>query len=196
MTYLDSALETQPRQFIMDTASDLFKKGEPGSMSFERHVLHWEDGTDPLRIEFYMITHRGKFIHEGREVGEGLFYHYKEAQKLLWPAEYHNRWTDLILSEILNNTITVVTGPKDCVAGHTRILNPITGEQPTIEYLYQNGIAPVVMTQLGPSEATIPFLKGEKELFEVLLSDGSKFTATENHFVLTDSGYAPISSIV
>jgi hypothetical protein len=78
-----------------------------------RYGLEFPADADALRIEFHMIQCGGKFIHKGKEVGNGLFFHYKEAQRLLWPDEYHNRWTDLILGEILNNTITIVTGPKD-----------------------------------------------------------------------------------
>jgi hypothetical protein len=66
-------------------------------MPFEKYGLTWPDDTDLLDIEFYCIRNGGKFQFKGKEVGEGLFYHYKESQKLLWPTEYHNYWTDLIL---------------------------------------------------------------------------------------------------
>ena len=85
---------------------------------FRKYGLDWEDGTDLLQIEFWMIEKGGRFVHDGDEVGEGLFYHYKEAQRLLWPREYHNYWTDRILKEILQNTITALMGPKD--TGKTR----------------------------------------------------------------------------
>lgn len=41
------------------------------------------------------------------------FEHYKNAQKLLWPTHDHHRWSDLILSTILQERLTIVTGPKD-----------------------------------------------------------------------------------
>jgi hypothetical protein len=88
---------------------------------FERYGTEWPDETDPLVIEFHMIQHGGRFKHKGKDVGNGLFFHYREAEKLLWPTEYENRWTDLILTEILNNTITIVTGPKD--TGKTRSIS-------------------------------------------------------------------------
>lgn len=160
-----------------------------------KYQIEFDDDWSDLAIEFHMIRNGGRFQFEGEEVGEGLFYHYKAAQALLWPSEYTHRWTDLILSEILGNTITAITGPKDCVAGHTRILNPITGDQPTIDELCNSNTEPIVMTQLGPIKATVPFLKGEKELFEVKCDDGSKFTATANHFVLTNAGYVPVASL-
>jgi hypothetical protein len=88
---------------------------------FERYNAEWPDDADALKIEFHIIQQGGKYISGGKEVGLGLFHHYREATKLLWPDEYLNRWTDLILSEIINNTITVVTGPKDC--GKTRTIS-------------------------------------------------------------------------
>jgi hypothetical protein len=90
-------------------------------MPFEKYGLTWPDDTDLLDIEFYCIRNGGKFQFKGKEVGEGLFYHYKESQKLLWPTEYHNYWTDLILKEVLDNTITCVMAAKDC--GKTRTLS-------------------------------------------------------------------------
>jgi len=73
--------------------------------------MDWEDGTDELRIEFYCIQKGGSFEHAGKQVGQSLFHHYREAIKFLWPDEYMHRWTDLILSEILNNTITPINPP-------------------------------------------------------------------------------------
>jgi hypothetical protein len=87
-------------------------------MALEKYGMSFPDGTDPLALEFLMIQRGGRFEHNGRMVGEGLFQHYKSAQLLVWPEDYHHRWTDLILSEIINNTITAVQGPKD--TGKTR----------------------------------------------------------------------------
>src|SRR6267142_2929514 len=86
-------------------------------MPIEQYGIFWSEQSDPLKREFFMIQNGGRFDHNGRTVGNGLFFHYKEAEKLIWD-DYHNRWTDLTLTEILNNTITVITGPKD--TGKTR----------------------------------------------------------------------------
>lgn len=88
---------------------------------FWKYGLGWPEGTDPLQIEFYMIQNGGKFGFEGQDVGNGLFFHYKEAQKLLWPEDYHHYWSDLILSEILQNTITPIMGPKDTGKTHVAL---------------------------------------------------------------------------
>lgn len=86
----------------------------------ERYGAKWPQSMSELEVEFYCIrkggTWRGK---SGNECGAGLFAHYKRAQQIIWPDDYHHRWSDLELQEILNNTITVVTGPKD--TGKTRV---------------------------------------------------------------------------
>ena len=52
-----------------------------------------------------------------------------------------------------------------------------------------------MMTLGGPILADVPFIKGTAELFEVILDDGSKFTATANHRVLTPDGYRFVSEL-
>lgn len=88
----------------------------------EKYGTIWK-GLDALQIEFGCIIKGGKWIGKrGQECGLGLFHHYKEAQKLLWPDDYHHRWSDLELDEILNNTITVITGPKDTGKTHVALV--------------------------------------------------------------------------
>lgn len=83
-----------------------------------KYGLQWEPLLSDVEIERYMIQHGGRWDREGVTVGEGLFHHYKSLQTLLWPEDDHHRWSDLILTEILNNTITCILGPKD--SGKTR----------------------------------------------------------------------------
>jgi len=72
--------------------------------TFEKYGLVWEDNTNPLEIERYCI--RNSF-------GLGLFHHFKEMQTLCWPEDDHHRWSDLILSNVIENRITVVCGCRD-----------------------------------------------------------------------------------
>ncbi len=55
----------------------------------------------------------------GKLIGEGLFHHYRKLDELLWPEDYRHRWSDLIFKTILENKITLVTGPRD--SGKTRV---------------------------------------------------------------------------
>lgn len=90
---------------------------------------------------------------------------------------------------------TALNGCAACVAGHTKLLNPITGEEPTIQELCERQIAPVVMTLNGPAIAGIPFLKGQDDLYEVVLVNGKRFTATGEHQVLTPFGFRLVASM-
>ncbi len=79
-----------------------------------RYNLEWREGTRALDIELYCIRHGGQWKNaSGATLGEGLFHHYKEAQKLLWREDDHHRWSDLTLQTILDNDVTVLMGCSD-----------------------------------------------------------------------------------
>src|SRR5690348_14637106 len=88
--------------------------------SIERYGARWPGGTSDLEIEFACIQKGGKWAGKssGAECGNGLFFHFRRAQELIWPGEDHHRWSDLILREYLDNRITVVVGSRD--SGKTR----------------------------------------------------------------------------
>lgn len=85
----------------------------------EAYGLVWDGSTPDIEIERQMIRMGGSTIIEGQTHGEGLFFHYKRFQQLVWPDDDHHRWSDLILSEILRNTFTCIIGPKD--SGKTKV---------------------------------------------------------------------------
>ncbi len=74
--------------------------------------------TDDLMIEFELIRRNGYFQHEGKTYGNGLFYHFKEAQTLLWPDDDHHRWSDQVLKAMCEERITVVCGARDTGKTH------------------------------------------------------------------------------
>ena len=80
-----------------------------------KYNFNWKDDRDDLSIEFF-------FMQKGEEWckahGRSLFFHYREAQSLLWSDEDHHRWSDLILEETLKNDITVLMGAKDSGKTH------------------------------------------------------------------------------
>lgn len=89
------------------------------STKITRYGATWTD-MDDLAIEMKAIQFGGTWISRstGKECGAGLFWHYRRMQQLLWPEEDDTRWSDLILSEILSNTITVLSGPGDTGKTH------------------------------------------------------------------------------
>jgi hypothetical protein len=89
------------------------------SESFELYGARWPKDMGELEIEFACIRRNGKWKSKsGAECGNGLFFHYRRAQQLLWPDDDHHRWSDLILKEYLANRLTVVCGSRD--SGKTR----------------------------------------------------------------------------
>ena len=89
-------------------------------MPFQKYSALWPDGLDALQIEQACIVRGGKWLNKsGVECGLGLFHHYKAAQKLMWPEDDHHRWSDLMLSEILQNKHTAIIGPKDAAKTYT-----------------------------------------------------------------------------
>jgi intein-like protein with splicing domain len=103
--------------------------------------------------------------------------------------EWHD-WTERIVGSMCEYSILGFPGCSNCVSGDTRILDGITGIQPTIRFLCENGIAPIVMTLSGPVQAEVPYVKGVDEMFEITLENGSKFSATRQHRVLVSSANA------
>ena len=84
--------------------------------------LKYSDSSCPLHVEMDFI-HAGGFIEEnGRRYGKGLFHHYRELQRLLWPeGEDHHRWSDLMLEQILANRLTAITGARDSGKTHVAL---------------------------------------------------------------------------
>ena len=64
----------------------------------------------PLEIEMEMIRRGDAWLKSN---GSSLFFHFREAQRLLWPGEDHHRWTDLILRSFCENEISVFIGCSD-----------------------------------------------------------------------------------
>lgn len=78
--------------------------------TFSKYDTPWNDGTDPLAIELYMVRRGDAWL---KQRGRSLFFHVKEAQKLLWPKDDHHRWTDLITQTICENEISTIMGCSD-----------------------------------------------------------------------------------
>lgn len=70
----------------------------------------WPDNATPISIERSCIRKGGKWTMNGQECGAGLFHHYHEFQKLLWPWKDWHRWNLMMLEEIVTGTNVGVLG--------------------------------------------------------------------------------------
>lgn len=69
--------------------------------------MPWDANTPPLQIEFWMCRQTEAWL---KKRGRSKFFHYRNAQKLLWPTDDQHRWSNLILERFLEKEITVLMG--------------------------------------------------------------------------------------
>lgn len=60
-----------------------------------------------LQIHYWAIQQGAAYLESQ---GRSLFFHYKEAMKLLWPEDDHHRWSDLALRRMLENEVEIFIG--------------------------------------------------------------------------------------
>lgn len=81
--------------------------------------LKWPELIDPVQVELYMIRRGGRWIKKtGGYAGNGLFFHYKRLQELLWPQKEWHRWNLMVLEEIVNNRFIGIIGPASSGKTH------------------------------------------------------------------------------
>lgn len=89
----------------------------------ERYGLYWEQLVNPIEIELEMIRHGGEWkTRQGKTVGNGMFFHFKQLQTLLWPEEDWHRWRELTLKTFLKNRVIGVLGPASSAKTHDAAL--------------------------------------------------------------------------
>jgi len=78
----------------------------------EKYGLQWDSYISPLKIEMEMINHGGRWKrNNGKMVGNGLFFHTQQFQKILWPEKIWHKWSVLELENYLTHRTVVVIGP-------------------------------------------------------------------------------------
>lgn len=94
-------------------------KNNKPSTYFERYGLYWEQLVHPVEVELQMIRRGGQWkTKQDKEVGNGLFFHYKRLQQLLDPEKAWHKWNDLLLKTFIENRIIACMGPAS--SGKTR----------------------------------------------------------------------------
>jgi len=78
--------------------------------------LYWTQLQNPISRELYMIKEGGQWPKKDGSglAGNGLFFHFKEAIKLIWgSAVVQHRWFDFFLENWLTHKYVGVMGPKN-----------------------------------------------------------------------------------
>lgn len=80
----------------------------------EKYNWLWGSLQTPLWIEMQCIERGGKWKrNDGQTAGMGLFFHYKQFIKLVWPDFVQHRWFDIILESYLKHEWICIAGPKN-----------------------------------------------------------------------------------
>lgn len=85
----------------------------PAAATVHRYGYSWPADMSDLEIEFFCIQKGGKWTELGREFGLGLYEHYHNAGKLLWPEDDDHRWLQLALRTMVDNDVSVFMGSAD-----------------------------------------------------------------------------------
>lgn len=78
----------------------------------ELYGIKWPIVTLPVARELHMIRKGGRFkLPSGREVGEGMTFHFRKFQEFLWPEKVWHRWNIRELEVYLEYRIIGELGP-------------------------------------------------------------------------------------
>lgn len=87
---------------------------------YQKYGLWWNKLQHPSSVEIEMIRGGGRWQKRDGTgwVGEGLFHHIKELQKILHPEKVWHKWNDLLLKNFIEHRVIGVMGPAS--SGKTR----------------------------------------------------------------------------
>lgn len=74
--------------------------------------MQWGEAAHPLHVEMEMCRRGGRIKRkDGSFAGNGLFFHWKRAQEILWPEKKWHRWNELQTQSYLTHRTIIVLGP-------------------------------------------------------------------------------------
>lgn len=156
----------------------------PEREKLSRYGLKWSNPVNtPLDVELLLIRHGGYATIKGKTVGHGLFYHFRQAQSLIWPEDDHHRWSDLCLQTMCDERIVVIQGPRDC--SKTRTLS----KWALVDYWTAPEETLTIMTSTGLRELELRVWGDIKSLFQRALENYPNLPGNinqANHGIFTD----------
>lgn len=87
--------------------------------NIEKYGTRWPADSTALGIEMVCIQKGGRWKKKnGEYAGNGLAFHYKAFQKLLWPQKDWHRWNELLLSKFCEQRVIGILGPASSGKTH------------------------------------------------------------------------------
>jgi hypothetical protein len=80
----------------------------------EKYGLLWPGGISNIEIEMTMVRRGGQWVGKrGQVIGNGLYWHYKRLEQILWPRDkVWHRWNEMQLEMYLKHRTIGIMGPS------------------------------------------------------------------------------------
>ncbi len=91
--------------------------------TIELYGVKWPNSTLPIAREMHMVRWGGRFECDGKMVGEGVFFHVRKFQELLWPEKVWHRWNLEELRVYLEYRVIGELGPASSGKTHSAATN-------------------------------------------------------------------------
>lgn len=95
---------------------------------FERYNMKWIKGTSDLEVEIVMIQKGGQWVKkkDGQTAGNGLAWHWRRFQELVWPEKEWHKWSILQLECFLKYSYIAELGPASSGKSFNAATNLLT----------------------------------------------------------------------
>lgn len=134
---------------------------------------------------YYDFEHKDRYYIVDIEEGDEYPVFFDNHGIIFLPWQY-----DAYMAKQLTK---VLLGGYGCIAGDARIFDAETARNVPVEQLYKEKRAPLVAAWTGTRfvsvRASVPFIKGTEEIFEIKTRRGRTIRVTADHVFLTNRGW-------
>lgn len=154
---------------------------------------HWGRGYTLLKEHWRKMGEPEEFVYEGKAF-QCEWAHDMSSKFPNKPAFFNNHGFIFLPYQrelhINMHPIRTIVGGFGCIAAETRIYDVEQDKHIPVGQMEKDGYAPTVLawtgTQFIKAKATIPFVKGQTDLYRVQMKSGRSVTVTSEHIFLTN----------
>jgi hypothetical protein len=154
----------------------------------EKYGMLWMGGMSNIEIEMEMVRRGGQWTGKrGQVIGNGLYWHYKKLEELLWPKEkVWHRWNELQLEMYLSHRTIGIMGPSSSgkaqpmrslvytPVGPKRMGDIRVGDSVCVPFYKESGTKPF-------AQVTGVYPQGERDVYRLHFNDGTSVDASDEH---------------